>query len=103
MSFQRRTTTTLTITPLPQTGWVVGGGSRPKNDEATTREGPKTKKSADEMGLGARLADVSEQTRKKKMARLLELRGGMAVDVVAPMFRPNPQRAPLEGNESQAP
>ena len=54
------------------------------------------------MGLGARLVDVAEQTRKKKMAKLLELRGGMAVDVVAPMFPPNPQRAPLEGNEASS-
>ena len=60
------------ITPLPQIGWVVGGGSRPKNDEVTSREGPKTKESADEVGLGARLVDVAEQTRKKKMAKLLE-------------------------------
>ena len=69
------------ITPLPQIGLVVGGGSRLKNDEVTSREGPKTKKSADEVGLGARLVEIAEQTRKKKMAKLLELRGGMAVDV----------------------
>ena len=54
------------------------------------------------MGLGARLVDVAEQTRKKKMVKLLELRGGMAVDIVAPMFPPNPQRAPLEGNEASS-
>ena len=59
-------------TPLPQIGWVVGGGSRPKNDEATSREGPKTKKTADGVGLGARLVDIAEQTRKKKIAKLLE-------------------------------
>ena len=80
------------ITPLPQIGWVVGGGSRPKNDEATSIGGPKRKKSAYEVGLGARLVDIAEQTRKKKMAKLLELRGGMAVDVVAPCFPPTPHR-----------
>ena len=90
------------ITPLPQIGWVVWGGSRLKNDEVTSREGPKTKKSADDVGLGARLVDVAEQTRKKKMAKLLELRGGMAVDVFALMFPPNPPRAPLEGNEASS-
>ena len=104
MNFQRRTTTPpesdfpMEITPLPEIGWVVGGGSRPKNDEVSSREGPKTKKSADEVGLVARLVDIAEQTRKKRMAKLLELRGGMAVDVVAPMFPPNPQKASLEGN-----
>ena len=41
------------IPPLSRIGWVVGGGSRPKNDEATSREGPKTNKSADEVGLAA--------------------------------------------------
>ena len=62
-----------------------------KNDEATSREGPKTKKSADEVGLGARLVDIAEQTTKERMTKLLELRGGMAVDVVAPMFPPTPE------------
>ena len=41
-----------------------------------------------------------KKKRKKKMAKLLELRGGMAVDSFAPMFPPNPQRAPLEGREA---
>ena len=95
----RETDFPMEITPLPEIGWVVWGASRTKNDEVTSREGPKTNKSADEGCLGARLVDVAEQTRKKKMAKLLELRGGMAVDVVAPMFPPNPQRAPSEGNE----
>ena len=79
----------------PQNRLESWGGALPKNDEVTSREAPRTKKSADEVGLVARLVDIAEQTRKKKMAKLLELRGGHGCGCCCPHVSPQPPKGTI--------